>query len=140
MPGQPLPVELESMTSRDDIKIIFLGEIDDASNVFLQSKVACVPSLFSDPFPTVVLEAMRAGCAVVATELGGSREALAGARGELVRPSDVIALTDAILRQVSEWVPSTAEHNRQIFTENFTFEQFKDRLLTLDLLKTNRLI
>jgi glycosyltransferase involved in cell wall biosynthesis len=134
LPGQDLPPELEAMATRDNLQITYLGEIDDASDLFLMSKVACVPSLFSDPFPTVVLEALRAGCAVIATELGGSREALAGACGELVVPGDVVALVDAIVRQHSEWVFATAIHNRQVFTENFTFNQFNSRLLTLDLL------
>lgn len=138
LPGQPLPPELESIASRTNIQINYLGEIDDTSEVFLQSKVACVPSLCHDSFPTVVLEAMRAGCAVVASELGGAKEALAGARGELVPPGDVTALVEAIVRQHAEWSPATISHNRQVFSEQFTFEQFRARLLTLDLLHTDQ--
>jgi glycosyltransferase involved in cell wall biosynthesis len=135
LPGQVLPAEIQAMKSRENLEITYLGEIDDASHLFLQSKVACVPSLFRDPFPTVVLEAMRAGCAVVATELGGSREALAGACGELVKPGDVEALVDAIVRQHSDWVPATASHNRHVFTEQFTFDKFSNRLNALDILQ-----
>ncbi len=138
LPGQSLPRELDVITSRNNLQITYLGEISDASEVFIKSKVACVPSLFSDPFPTVVLEAMRAGCAVVATEIGGSREALAGACGELIKPGDVDGLVDAIVRQHSEWVPDSALHNRKVFTEHFTFEQFSKRLLKLDLLHINK--
>lgn len=138
LPGQPIPPELEAIASRENLQITYLGEIDDASEVFLQSKVACVPSLFHDPFPTVVLEAMRAGCSVVASELGGAREALAGANGELVPPGDVSALVEAIVRQHAEWAPASISHNRQVFTEQFTFEQFRDRLLTLDLFHSNQ--
>lgn len=134
LPGQPVPPAIEAISSRASLQITYLGEIDDASEVFLQSKVACVPSLFHDPFPTVVLEAMRAGCVVVASELGGAREAMAGARGELVPPGDVLALVEAIVRQHAEWTPTLARHNRQVFTAQFTFEQFRARLLTLDLL------
>jgi len=138
LPGQPVPLELEAIASRANMQITYLGEIDDASEVFLQSKVACVPSLFHDPFPTVVLEAMRAGCSVVASELGGAREALAGANGELIPPGDVSALVEAIVRQHAKWAPASAIHNRQVFTEQFTFEQFRDRLLTLDLFNSNQ--
>ena len=137
LPGQPVPSELEVIASRANLQITYLGEIDDASEVFLQSKVACVPSLFHDPFPTVVLEAMRAGCSVVASELGGAREALAGACGELVPPGDVAALVEAIVRQHAAWGHLAINHNRKVFTEQFTFEQFRDRLLKLDLLLSN---
>lgn len=137
LPGQPVPPAIEAIASRANLQITYLGEIDDACEVFLQSKVACVPSLFHDPFPTVVLEAMRAGCAVVASELGGAREAMAGACGELVPPRNVTALVEAIVRQHTEWAPASARHNRQVFTEQFTFKQFHDRLLKLDLLHLN---
>jgi glycosyltransferase involved in cell wall biosynthesis len=138
LPGQPVPFGLDAIVSRENIQITYLGEIHDASEVFLQSKVACVPSLFHDPFPTVVLEAMRAGCTVVASELGGAREALAGANGELVPPGDVSTLVEAIVRQHAKWSPASASHNRQVFTDQFTFEQFRDRLLKLDLFHSNQ--
>lgn len=137
VPGQPLPPELNTIALHANLQITYLGEIQDASEVFLQSKVACVPSLFHDPFPTVVLEAIRAGCAVVASELGGAREALAGAHGVLVPPGDVHALVEAIVEQHTKWSSTSVSHNRQVFTDQFTFEQFRDRLLTLDLLHFN---
>lgn len=137
LPGEQMPPELESIISDAVLHMTYLGEIDDASEVFLQSKIACVPSLFHDPFPTVVLEAMRAGCTVIATALGGSREALAEAYGELVPPNDTAALAEAILRQLAEWKPTSVSHNHKIFARQFAFEQFRHRLLALDILKTN---
>lgn len=132
LPGQPIPPELENIALDANVQITYLGEIDDTSEVFLQSKVACVPSLFHDPFPTVVLEAMRAGCTVVASELGGAREALANAHGELIKPNDVHALVEAIVRQHSKWTPETVSHNRQVFNDQFTLQKFRERLLALD--------
>jgi glycosyltransferase involved in cell wall biosynthesis len=135
LPGhQQVLQALGEITSSKNLQITYLGEIDDVGEVFLQSRVACVPSLFHDPFPTVVLEAMRAGCSVVASELGGAREALAGAYGELVPPGDVSALVEAIVRQHAAWGPTTVLHNRQVFANQFTFERFRERLLVQDFL------
>lgn len=134
LPGQPLPPALENIASHSNLQITYLGEIDDTSAVFLNSKVACVPSLFQDPFPTVVLEAMRAGCAVVASELGGAREALSGACGELVPPGNIPTLVEAIVRQHEEWTPASVSHNREVFSGQFTFDKFRNRLLSLDIL------
>ncbi len=51
------------------------------------SDVVVVPSLYFDPFPTAVLEAMAAARPVVATCLGGSREAVIdGETGFIVNP------------------------------------------------------
>jgi len=137
LPNQPMPSELAVIASLPNLEITYLGEIEDVNQVFLHSKVACVPSLCHDSFPTVVLEALRAGCCVVASELGGAREALAGACGELVPPGDVGALVEAMLRQHAEWGHEAVEHNRQVFTENFTLEQFRNRLLNIDVFLAN---
>lgn len=53
--------------------------------------VLVVPSLFPEPFALVVLEAMAAGCAVVASDIGGLPEAVSGA-GLLFPPGDATAL------------------------------------------------
>lgn len=137
LPGQPMLPALSAIASRENLQITYIGEVDDATEVFVKSKVACVPSLFHDPFPTVVLEAMRAGCAVVASELGGAREALADAHGELVPPGDISALVDAIVRQHAKWSPVSISHNRQVFRNQFTLEQFSERLLALDLFNSD---
>jgi glycosyltransferase involved in cell wall biosynthesis len=54
--------------------------------------VVVVPSLFPDPFPLVMFEAMAAGCAVVASDIGGIPEAVAGV-GLLFPPGDASALS-----------------------------------------------
>lgn len=53
--------------------------------------VLVVPSTFEEPFGLVVLEGMAAGCAVVASDIGGLPEAVADA-GLLFPPGDVAAL------------------------------------------------
>ncbi len=74
-----------------------LGFIPDGASVLEAADVAVAPSTWPDPLPNVVLEAMRAGCAVVASNHGGAPEMIVdGESGVLVPPSDAAALTAAI--------------------------------------------
>ncbi len=65
-----------------------------------ESAVVVVPSLVLENQPTVILEALAAGCNVVASDVGGVAETLDGA-GMLVPPGDVEALAQAMTEVVS---------------------------------------
>jgi glycosyltransferase involved in cell wall biosynthesis len=62
---------------------------------FDRSLAAVVPSTWREPCPTVVLEAMRAGRPLVASDIGGIPELVGEDAGVLVPPNDVAALADA---------------------------------------------
>ena len=81
-----------------DDRIRALGFVADGAAVFDATDIAVVPSTWPDPFPTVILEAMRAGCAVVAADHGGAPEMIdaTGGDGVLVPPGDVAAFAEAI--------------------------------------------
>jgi glycosyltransferase involved in cell wall biosynthesis len=67
-----------------------------------RAELAIVPSVFPDPCPTVALEAMASGVAVVGSDIGGLPDIVAtGSTGLLVPPSDAAALR-AALRQFVE--------------------------------------
>jgi glycosyltransferase involved in cell wall biosynthesis len=62
-----------------------------------RSLAGVVPSVWSEPCPTVVLEAMAAGKPVVASDIGGIPELVAdGETGILVRAGDADALRHAL--------------------------------------------
>lgn len=88
----------------------WLGEVphDEVLALFRSARAVAVPSVWSDPCPTVVLEAMAAGRPVVAAASGGIVDMVVDGRtGLLVPPGDAAALADAldvILRQ-----PETAQ-------------------------------
>ncbi|MFD0521279.1 glycosyltransferase family 4 protein [Paractinoplanes durhamensis] len=65
------------------------GEIAEAA-------VVVVPSLWPENFPTVALEALQAGRALVASQVGGLPELVGNDNGVLVPPGDVAALADAL--------------------------------------------
>ena len=57
--------------------------------------VLCAPSLGGESFGMVLLEAMAAGTAVVASDIPGYRDA-AGGKARLVPPGDAAALAEAL--------------------------------------------
>jgi phosphatidylinositol alpha-mannosyltransferase len=63
--------------------------------------VLCAPSLGSESFGVVLLEAMAAGCAVVASDLPGYRGA-SGGLAALVAPGDPVALAGALDRALAD--------------------------------------
>lgn len=78
-------------------RVLHPGFVADGAAVCDAADVVVVPSTWPDPFPTVVLEAMRAGCAVVAASGGGVPEMIEdGVSGVLVPPGDPAALAEAI--------------------------------------------
>ncbi len=64
-----------------------------------RSLMAIVPSVWSEPCGTVLLEAMASGKSIIASRIGGNPEIIAdGETGLLVPPGDVQALQSAIER------------------------------------------
>jgi glycosyltransferase involved in cell wall biosynthesis len=65
-------------------------------------RVALAPSVWPDPCPTLVLEAMAFGCALVTTTVGGIPD-LVGTEGALsVAPGDADALAGAMRRLLGD--------------------------------------
>jgi len=65
--------------------------------VYAKSDLVVVPSIWAEPFGLTVLEAMSAGTAVIASEVGGIPEFLENGRnGITVRPNDPEALASKI--------------------------------------------
>jgi glycosyltransferase involved in cell wall biosynthesis len=75
--------------------VTFAGTTTESWVVLQQADVVALPSI-SEAFPYALVEAMLTEAAVVATDVGGVREAL-GNTGLLVLPHDPLGLADAIL-------------------------------------------
>jgi glycosyltransferase involved in cell wall biosynthesis len=64
---------------------------------YRESSLVVIPSVWPENFPTVALEALGAGRAIVATAVGGIPELVTpGRNGQLVAPGDASALADAL--------------------------------------------
>jgi glycosyltransferase involved in cell wall biosynthesis len=70
---------------------------------FRHCAVAVLPSVWPDPCPTTVLEAMANGCPVITTAIGGMVDMVTdGDSGLLVPPGDTSALTAAMGRLLND--------------------------------------
>jgi len=90
----PLHEELAARIARDRLPVHLLGRRDDVAALLAAADLVLVPSRWEGQ-PLIVQEALRAGAAIVATDVGGTAE-VAGDAVRLV-PSDPVALRDAVL-------------------------------------------
>lgn len=80
-------------------RIIFTGFIlpEELAMGYSEAVATIVPSVWADPHPTVVIEALSCGCPVVVTSNSGSSEAIDdGQNGYIIPRKDPIAIADAI--------------------------------------------
>ena len=113
--GEPSPINnrayvdgLQARTAQRGIadRVIFTGLRSDVPALLSAVDVSVMPSL-NEALSNVLLESMAAGAAVVATDVGGTAEALVnGHNGVLVPPANPAVLAEAILRLVGN--PSLA--------------------------------
>lgn len=83
----------------DHLRVRFHGRLPDAAlaRAYASADVFCAPSLGGESFGMVLVEAMAAGCPVVASDLPGYAEAARGA-ALLTQPGDPGALAVALWR------------------------------------------
>jgi phosphatidyl-myo-inositol alpha-mannosyltransferase len=93
--GPASEVQRRRHPESDRIKWLGLLSDEEVASRVAGADVLCAPSLRGESFGIVLLEAMAARCAVVASDLEGYRSA-AGGHAELVPPGDVVALSRAL--------------------------------------------
>ncbi len=116
----------------DDI-FQFLGFRSDVPRILTQSDVFVLSSR-SEGHPLVLLEAMAAGCAVVATRCGGAEDTVVdGVTGNLVEVGDVDGMAQAIIALATDaqrraaMKAASIQHVRQ----NFTLQKSLDGLMAV---------
>jgi glycosyltransferase involved in cell wall biosynthesis len=72
-----------------------VGAAEDVRSFLAAMDIAVLCS-FAEGFSNSLLEYMAAGLPIIATDVGGNREAL-GDAGVLIQPNDAVALSNAIL-------------------------------------------
>lgn len=136
--GGPLEQEAGELAGALGIaaRVHLLGYQADPSTVLARAQVFVLCSR-SEGFPRSILEAMRAGLPVVATQVGGVEEAVTdGWNGLLIPPGNRGALEGALKKVIAD----ASERQRlgikarQIYEERFRFEGMLEK--TMDLYDT----
>jgi glycosyltransferase involved in cell wall biosynthesis len=94
----PSRLELENLTSASGLegRVFFLGSVPVPRNILQRSDIFVLAS-FADPCCLAVAEARDAGCAIVATAVGGTPELLDfGRAGKLVAPGKPLQLASEL--------------------------------------------
>ncbi|GGL02073.1 glycosyltransferase family 4 protein [Nocardia jinanensis] len=100
---QDYRAELERTAAELGLPVEFAGHIDDPGPYFARADIAVHCSVIAEPFGQVVVEAMAAGCAVVAADAGGPTEIVRPeVDGLLVPPGDPVALAAALDRLIAD--------------------------------------
>ena len=99
----PYHAELTALIGRDE-RISLRGPFGraDVASIYADIDALAVPSLWYENAPLVIREAFLNGIPVVASDLGGMREALETGGGLLVPHANVAALAEAIRRLAVE--------------------------------------
>jgi glycosyltransferase involved in cell wall biosynthesis len=91
--------------------VVFAGWLsgEDLAAAYRASDVVAVPSIYLDPFPTIILEGMAARKPVVASCFGGGKEAVVdGETGYVVNPLNI----EALARRIAELLRDTSKAQR----------------------------
>lgn len=114
-----------------DNTIICYGFDPRAAEKISSMDVCLIPSMMADPFPTTVLEAIRLGKVVVATNHGGAREVINhGVNGYLISPGDTnefFSVIDTIISNGRDKNKIIGQAARDLFVENYTLERYQER-------------
>ncbi len=122
----------EELRSRADAlgigaTVRFTGHQSDVEPYYDACDAVIVPSIEPDPFPTVVLEASLAGRPVLATALGGAREAVVDGRTGFVVDPDPASLGGAMVRAADPtWRAAAGDAARRHAEEHFTVDRFAE--------------
>ncbi|MHA7303538.1 glycosyltransferase family 4 protein [Pseudarthrobacter sp. MDT1-22] len=82
-------------------RIIFTGNIKDVRGILLNSQILVHASIIPEPFGSVVVEGLDAGCAVIATTPGGPSEVISDGHNGLLVPCGDVDGMESALRKLS---------------------------------------
>jgi glycosyltransferase involved in cell wall biosynthesis len=117
-------INFDSIISKNVINTGWLSK-EDMSLAYCSSDLTLVPSIYLDPFPTVVIESMRQGTPVIASVYSGGKEAVVdGITGYLVNPFNISDFSKKILVLLNNYELRKSMSMLSIieFNKNFTME------------------
>ena len=121
------PVE-DEVKKRCNNNIIFLGRLDakDVAKVLREGDVFCLPTVYPEGFPTVLLEAGASKMGIIVTDTGGARELIPDeGYGIVLSDNSVKSISEAIMRFYSDfsYLSQVSSRLEIRVAENFTWEK-----------------
>jgi glycosyltransferase involved in cell wall biosynthesis len=110
-----------------------LGATRGPAGVLAESSIFVNPA-HAEGFPHTILEAMSMGLPIVATDVGGTAEAIAdGATGVLVPPGDSTALATALAGLLArpDFAASLGRQAKRRFAQRFTLDRMVEKTLAV---------
>jgi glycosyltransferase involved in cell wall biosynthesis len=100
---EPFRAQLERLAAELGLPVTFTGHVDDPETYMQRADILVHCSVIAEPFGQVVVQGMRAGCAVIASGPGGTTEIVEpGVSGILVDAGDQQQLTAALDRLIGD--------------------------------------
>lgn len=127
--------ELKNIVKNEGIEehIEFCDFQADPSGYYYWADIVIVPSKNPEPFGLVAIEAMSAGCVVIAAEHGGLKEIFEHTRsGIYFKPNSIVDLANSIeeLSSNPTMCKSISITGHKLFRAKFTEEGYIERYLT----------
>jgi glycosyltransferase involved in cell wall biosynthesis len=131
--GKP---DLSRVSSRVKQSVRMLGWLNpkQLAHEYALADVTVVPSLNYDSFPSVCLESLAAGTPIIGTAVGGIPDIVSQSEtGLLVPPGDVDALSDALVRILSDspLLSKMRQRAREWAVEKYGFQLVGRQMLDL---------
>ena len=118
----------------EKIKVLGRLSYEDLLRLYARADVLCLPTSYSEGFPTVLLEGAACGCTEIASDAGGVREILPSEEYGIILPSTAPAdIADALNRMLSDdaFRESSRRLLRQRVENNFDWPVTGRRFLTI---------
>jgi glycosyltransferase involved in cell wall biosynthesis len=113
-------------------KVTFLGVVRDIPSLLWTSRVFAFSARPEEGFGTVLIEALAAGCRVVASDVPGCREVLqAGKCGMLVVPGSPSSFADALIDALSRPAAPAEVAEARDYARGFSPEKMVSEYLRL---------
>ena len=128
----PLRDQIEEMVRELGLtsRVTFLGFRPNVPKLLAEAQVFLLISKW-EGFPRSILEAMRAGLPVVATNVGGVKESVVdGISGFVIQPGETVRLRECLrkLITISAMRVSMGKAGRERYEENFTFDRLVEKI------------
>lgn len=130
--------EWDAVCAGKSERILPLGRLsfEEVISLLGQTDIYCLPTDYPEGFPTSVLEAAAAGCYVITTSRGGSRELILDeGYGMIMRDNRPETIRNSLLSVLddSEGRNKAAKRAKERLLKNFTWERTADQIHHLGL-------